>query len=72
MCLNNITKKETTTCNYVSTSCVPTPKTENHVKTEVVSKKETGHVGVIQTSKSEEKQDVTVKQEEPVKVNVGK
>ncbi|KAK4852593.1 hypothetical protein QYF36_025288 [Acer negundo] len=65
-------KKETTTCIYVSTSCASTPKTEQPMKTEV-SKIETSNVGVIQTPiKTEEKQSVTVKQEEPVKINVGK
>ena len=48
-----------------------TPSKEENVKSEVTTQKKVAEVGVIQTPKTEEKEAVNVKQEEPVKVNVG-
>ncbi|KAL5786736.1 hypothetical protein ACOSQ2_009128 [Xanthoceras sorbifolium] len=63
-------KKETKTSCYVSTSCVSTPKREQPVKKTQVSQEETTSQ-IPKTEEEEKQQAVTVKQEEPVKVNVG-
>ncbi|KAK2658816.1 hypothetical protein Ddye_005349 [Dipteronia dyeriana] len=62
-CVSTTPKKDTTTPVMIR-------KKEENVKLEVTTQKKVAEVGVIQTPKTEEKQAVNVKQEEPVQVNV--